>query len=97
MPAEIHAKRFYVSGMVQGVGFRYFARRHATNLGLGGYTRNLADGRVEIYAVGTIEQLRALAAELARGPSVSSVERVEEEAAEMIEKYSREFSIEPGA
>jgi acylphosphatase len=52
---------------------------------------------VEIYAVGTIEQLRALAAELARGPSVSSVERVEEEAAEMIEKYSREFSIEPGA
>jgi acylphosphatase len=83
--------------MVQGVGFRYFARRHATLLGLGGYARNLADGRVEVYAVGTAEQLRSLAAELARGPSVASVDRVEEEAAEMLEQYSRWFSIEPGA
>jgi len=97
VPVEIHAKRFYVSGMVQGVGFRYFARRHATNLGCGGYARNLADGRVEIYAVGTAEQLRSLAAELHRGPSVASVERVEEEDAAVIEQHSRWFSIEPGA
>lgn len=97
MPAELHAKRFYISGMVQGVGFRFFARRRATHLGLGGYARNLADGRVEVYAVGSTEQLRSLAAELARGPSVASVERVEEEAAEVLEQYSRWFSIEPGA
>jgi acylphosphatase len=83
--------------MVQGVGFRYFARRHATRLGLGGYARNLADGRVEVYAVGTTEQLHSLAAELARGPSVASVERVEEETAEVLEQHNRGFSIEPGA
>ena len=83
--------------MVQGVGFRFFARRHATRLGLGGYARNLADGRVEVYAVGTTGQLHSLAAELARGPSVASVERVEEEPAEVLEQHSRGFSIEPGA
>ncbi len=83
--------------MVQGVGFRFFARRQATRLGLGGYSRNLADGRVEVYAVGTTEQLDLLAAELARGPGASSVERVQSEDAEVIEKHSGWFSIEPGA
>jgi acylphosphatase len=83
--------------MVQGVGFRFFARRHATRLGLSGYARNLADGRVEVYAVGTTELLHSLAAELARGPNVASVERVEEEAAEVLEQHSRGFSIETGA
>jgi acylphosphatase len=96
VPAELHAKRFYVSGMVQGVGFRFFARRQATRLGLGGYARNLADGRVEIYAVGTTEQLNSLAAEIGRGPSASSIERVETQDAEVIEKHSGWFSIEPG-
>lgn len=83
--------------MVQGVGFRYFAQRQATRLGVGGYTRNLADGRVEIYAVGTADQLRALAVEIARGPAYASVARVEEESAEPIEGRSSGFSIEPGA
>ena len=97
MPAELHAKRFYVSGMVQGVGYRFFARRKATLLGLGGYTCNLADGRVEVYAVGTTEQLQSLAVELARGPITSHVERVEQKNAEVLEQYRDWFSIEPGA
>lgn len=44
--------RFLVSGMVQGVGFRWFVARHARALGLGGYARNLPDGRVEVVASG---------------------------------------------
>ncbi|MGB6198651.1 MAG: acylphosphatase [Candidatus Acidiferrales bacterium] len=97
MLSELHAKRFYISGMVQGVGFRFFARRQATRLGIAGYTRNLADGRVEVYAVGTAEQLQSLAGELARGPRTSSVERVEEEDAKVLERHHDWFSIEPGA
>ena len=38
-------RRYYVSGVVQGVGFRYFALRAAQRLGLAGYVRNLRDGR----------------------------------------------------
>ncbi len=97
VPSELHAKRFYISGIVQGVGFRFFARRQATLLGVGGYARNLVDGRVEVYAVGGEEQLQSLAAEIARGPIVSSVERVETHDAEVLEQYRDWFSIEPGA
>ncbi|MGD0839673.1 MAG: acylphosphatase [Candidatus Acidiferrales bacterium] len=97
MSAELQAKRFYVCGMVQGVGFRYFARRLAARVGVGGYVRNLMDGRVEVYAVGSDEQLRSLAAELERGPISASVERVEEEAADVVDKYAEWFAIEHGA
>jgi acylphosphatase len=83
--------------MVQGVGYRFFARRQAARLGVGGYTRNLVDGRVEVYAVGTEEQLQSLAVELARGPSASHVERVEQQDAEVLEQHRDWFSIEPGA
>jgi acylphosphatase len=94
--AEIHAKRYYVSGMVQGVGFRFFVRRRADLLGVSGFVRNLADGRVEVYAVGSVEQLRSLAAELARGPIGSTVERVESQDAEVLEQHRDWFSIESG-
>ena len=45
------AKRFFASGLVQGVGYRFFARRAAERLGVAGYAKNLRDGRVEVYAV----------------------------------------------
>ena len=51
------AKRFFIRGRVQGVGFRYFAEHTAQSLGVSGYVRNLADGRVEVYAIGTSDQL----------------------------------------
>ena len=69
-------KRFLIQGIVQGVGFRYFARRAARELKLSGYVRNLADGSVEAVARGDEGMLAALEATLRQGPSASRVESV---------------------
>ena len=65
--------RFVVDGMVQGVGFRYFVRRKALELGLSGSVRNLPDGRVEVVASGEREPADQLEAALWRGPSMAKV------------------------
>jgi acylphosphatase len=70
---EREARRFLVSGRVQGVGFRDFVRRAAGELGLDGWVRNLADGRVEVHAEGGAAELDALAARLRRGPAFARV------------------------
>jgi len=75
------ARRYFVSGIVQGVGFRYFTLHAAQKLGLSGYTRNLSDGRVEVYAMGPAEQLVKLRSALERGPADASVSDVAEEGA----------------
>jgi acylphosphatase len=92
---EKQAKRFFVSGRVQGVGFRFFAERTAASLGVGGYVRNLFDGRVEVYAIGSAEQLDALKNAVRRGPRMSAVDRVDEHDAEVLKEYVSVFSIEP--
>jgi acylphosphatase len=88
------AKRIYVSGRVQGVGYRYFVHHAAEQIGITGYVRNLADGRVEVYAVGTPAQLRALLGELRRGPRHAIVEQISEADAEVTPAYASHFSIE---
>lgn len=75
------ARRWFIRGRVQGVGYRYFAQRAAVELGLTGYTRNLDDGRVEVYAVGPVAKLSELAGMLYRGPRGSDVRGVEEQEA----------------
>jgi len=80
--------------MVQGVGYRYFARRVAQRLGLGGYARNLPDGRVKIYAVGSASKLAELRTELERGPQGASVTGVAEEEAALNSEFAKGFSIE---
>ena len=72
------AKRWFIAGSVQGVGFRFFVQQKAGELGLSGYARNLNDGRVEVYAVGPVERLSDLAAALHRGPRMAEVRTVEE-------------------
>ena len=86
------ARRWLIRGRVQGVGFRYFAQRAAQQLGLAGYVRNLDDGRVEVYAVGTEGRLSELAGILQQGPRWAEVHGVEEQQAE--EKLYRSFEIE---
>jgi acylphosphatase len=85
------AKRFFVSGSVQGVGFRYFTQGEANRLNLSGYVRNLRDGRVEAYAIGTPEQLAKFRAALERGSRFSSVSGVTEEPANVDPQYEHEF------
>jgi acylphosphatase len=69
--------RFLVSGMVQGVGFRWFVARHARSLGLTGFARNLPDGRVEVVVSGPDDALPALEQLLRAGPASAQVEAVE--------------------
>ena len=88
------AARYFISGVVQGVGYRFFARRTADRLRLTGFARNLADGRVEVYAIGPAESLAALRIELSRGPRSASVSKVSEEDAAVDPLYATEFSIE---
>lgn len=69
--------RYLVSGRVQGVCYRAFARDHAQRLGLMGFTRNLPDGRVEVVAQGEAARLEELADTLAEGPLLARVTGVE--------------------
>ena len=90
--AKSIAKLFFIRGRVQGVGYRYFAQRHAAELSLTGYARNLDDGRVEVYAVGAPEQLAELAGRLWKGPRFADVRGVEESEA-AVQQYDT-FHIE---
>jgi len=80
--------------MVQGVGYRYFARQAAQRLGLAGYVKNLRDGRVEVYAIGPASLLASLREELERGPSGASVSSVADEDATIDSKFAARFSVE---
>jgi|ERR1700733_2180733 len=91
---EQNAKRYYVSGMVQGVGYRYFVERAARHLKVAGYVRNLRDGRVEAYAIGPMASLAALRQALERGPDGASVAGVVEHDAAIEPKFADKFSIE---
>lgn len=74
------ARRFLVSGKVQGVFFRASTRQQAEQLGLTGRAINLGDGRVEVIAHGEPEALDRLAKWLLHGPDSARVEQVEVEA-----------------
>ena len=71
------ANRVLISGIVQGVGFRYFALQAARRLGLRGFVRNLRDGRVETVACGPPEALQALCDLLRLGPRGALVNDVQ--------------------
>ncbi|HEX8033946.1 MAG TPA: acylphosphatase [Ktedonobacterales bacterium] len=66
-----------VRGDVQGVGYRFFAQRQASALGLRGYVRNLPDGSVEVVAEGERGLLQQFVNVLQRGPSAAIVEAVD--------------------
>ena len=72
----MQAARFHVSGRVQGVSYRAAARAQAQRLGLRGHARNLADGRVEVLAVGAPQALEELARWLRQGPPLARVAEV---------------------
>lgn len=65
--------RILVSGRVQGVGYRYFARRSAVSLGIRGFVRNLDDGRVEVVAMGPDRSVQEFIQALIDGPASAHV------------------------
>ena len=73
---HIEARRFLVTGRVQGVGFRWFVHREASELDLRGWVRNTEDGDVEVVASGSAEDIAELRASLREGPRGSRVDRV---------------------
>ena len=88
------ARRYFVSGMVQGVGYRYFARQLAQRLGIAGYVKNLRDGRVEVYVIGPASVLASVRTELERGPNGASVGGVTEEEAPVNPQFASRFTVE---
>ena len=76
--ADKVARKFFLSGDVQGVGFRFFAQRAAARHQIVGYVKNLDDGRVEALAEGPARNVEAFKHELTTGPRFSSVDHIEE-------------------
>ena len=72
----IVAKRYFVSGRVQGVGFRYYVQDHAAVEGVHGYVRNLPDGRLEALLEGDDESVLRVERALRRGPAGARVDDV---------------------
>ena len=82
--SDLLARRYVVSGRVQGVGFRFFVEREAHMLGIAGWVRNNFDGTVEVLAMGTREQLMGLRSRLREGPRAARVDVVDESEAKPI-------------
>lgn len=70
--------RVFISGRVQGVGFRAFTVREVRHFpAIKGYVRNLEDGRVEAVFAGPADEVRQIISRLKRGPSASQVDHLE--------------------
>ncbi|MGI9036191.1 MAG: acylphosphatase [Pyrinomonadaceae bacterium] len=87
------ARKFIISGEVQGVGYRFFAQRAAARHQVLGYVKNLEDGRVESLAEGEAKMVEDFKHDLTAGPSFSNVEHIEEIVLEPTGLYSS-FRIE---
>ena len=87
------ARRFFISGDVQGVGFRFFAQRAAARHQIVGYVRNCPDGSVEAWAEGPASSVEAFKHDLTTGPQWAVVDHVEEINLEPTGTYSA-FRIE---
>lgn len=84
--------KFTISGLVQGVGFRFFVYQKANSLGLKGYAKNLFNGEVEVVAEGAKPAVEELHRHLKRGPSRASVDFVKANFSDFTGAYSS-FSI----
>lgn len=89
------AKKYVISGRVQGVGFRFFAERVANQLEIRGYVKNCWNETVEVYAIGDKESLEEFQRHLAEGPRSAHVTGIEESDETVRKEYSM-FRIEGG-
>lgn len=86
-------KLYLVHGRVQGVGFRRFAQRCASEYAVGGWVKNCPDGNVEIKAIGSTAQIDSFIQKISVGSWFSDVEEIEEIASSEIESSDSEFRI----
>lgn len=91
MAAEEVQKHIFISGKVQGVGFRAFIRREAAVLNLKGWAKNLIDGRVEVVIQGDKNKVSQMIEKLESGPSFARVDNLKINEEEL-EEYS-DFKI----
>lgn len=81
----------YVSGDVQGVGFRQFVKYNARKLNIKGWVKNLPDGKVEVMLQGRDKELEKMVQVCKRGPMISNVKNVEIE--NLSDEYFEDFKI----
>jgi len=70
------ARRYLITGRVQGVGCRYFTQRVAVQHGIGGWVRNTPDGRVEVEAEGDADAMHQFERQISTGPAGAHVDHV---------------------
>ena len=87
------ARKLFINGIVQGVGYRFFAQRSAARHQIRGYVKNLQDGRVEVWVEGKDAAVLAFKDDLAAGPIDGKVTVIEELVVEPTGLYSA-FRIE---
>jgi len=90
---RFYSLHLYVSGVVQGVGFRFYAIHRARAYGLNGWVKNLYDGRVEIEAEGTRDRLVPFLEEIRIGPRSSHVRGVAEDWQEIAFPRHKTFTV----
>jgi acylphosphatase len=71
------AFRIYITGTVQGVFFRQFLKENAEKLDVAGFTRNLEDGRVEVFVQGEGENIERMIEMCKKGPKYSKIHKVD--------------------
>ncbi|MBU2898847.1 acylphosphatase [Vibrio hepatarius] len=76
---DAQCEKFTISGVVQGVGFRYYTSHEGTKLGLTGYAKNLKNGDVEVIVCGRSQQIAEMEKWLQVGPKTSLVSSVKSE------------------
>jgi acylphosphatase len=86
-------KHWFVTGQVQGVGFRAFTADAARELKLRGWVRNLTDARVELVAEGEEKAVVELLARVEKGPRSAKVKSVDEAKVDSTEKLAERFEI----
>ena len=69
--------RLYINGTVQGVFFRKFIKENADKLDVRGFTRNLEDGKVEVFLEGNVDAVKKMVEICNKGPKHSMIRNVE--------------------
>ena len=79
--------RLFISGLVQGVGFRRFIQKQALEMAVGGWVRNLPDGKVEVLLQGERQEVEMVIESCRQGPFMAEIEEVEIEWEEITQEH----------